>query len=74
MRSGFDWRRRRALHPIFKPDSDDGERTSVDGATERFSGRGSRGVRRSGRGVRWRCGRRRGHAWKLAALGDLGFG
>ncbi|XP_016684635.1 uncharacterized protein [Gossypium hirsutum] len=36
MRSGFDWRRRRALHPIFKPDSDDGERTSVDGATERF--------------------------------------
>ncbi|TYI70262.1 hypothetical protein E1A91_D08G208800v1 [Gossypium mustelinum] len=36
MRSGFDWRRRRTLHPIFKPDSHDGERTSVDGATERF--------------------------------------
>ncbi|KAL1064351.1 hypothetical protein V6Z11_D13G207100 [Gossypium hirsutum] len=62
-------REREELWPLSKPTSGNGEAPSTAGlrADLGSSGRGGRGVRRSGRGVRWRCGRRGGHAWKPAA-------
>ncbi|TYG47983.1 hypothetical protein E1A91_D11G376300v1 [Gossypium mustelinum] len=75
MRSGFDWRERRALHLIFKPDSDDGEMTSVDGATAiQGDGRAARRQRQVRMGRSERRWQRGGYCRGVRCTwGKLGF-